>query len=211
MNCLQITQAEEVLRIVQNPHDGRLQQLFSCIYRLFRESFVAWICGRFAANADKDRLREDAKDAFQNGLMAFYNKAQGNKEFTLGKSLKTVLYSYGWLQLMAFFKKQKGGHYRNAYLQGLQVLLEDETLEAERRQMLNEKETALLKAVGSLPPRTREILLLKFVEKLKSKEIGARLNLAPGSVDNEVSKGLKELRRMLGAKSPKNKTHENDG
>lgn len=210
MNCLQITQAEEALRILQNPHEDKLQHLFSCIYRLYRESFVAWVCGRFAAGTDKDRLREDAKDAFQNGLMAFYNKAQG-KNFTLGKSLKTVLYSYGWLQLMAFFKKQKGGHYRDAYLRGLQVFLEDESLEAERQQLLNEKETALLKAVGALPPRTREILLLKFVEKLKAKEIGARLNLAPGSVDNEVSKALKDLRRVLGAKPSKNKTHENDG
>lgn len=198
MDCLQITQAAEALRIVQNPLDSRLRQLFSCIYRLFRESFVAWICLRFAGSADKDRLREDARDAFQNGLMAFYNKAQG-KNFTLDKSLKTVLYSYGWLQLMTYFKKQKAGPEHDVYLRGLQFFAEDETLEAERQQLLNEKEIALLKAINTLPPRRREILLLKFFEKLRSKEVAARLHLSPGSVDNEVSKGLKELRRILGA------------
>ena len=197
-DCQQITQTAVALEIVQIPGDGRLQQLFHCIYRLFHESFLSWVVKRFANNPDKEALREDAKDAFQNGLMAFYHKAQ-DKSFSIKGSLKTTLYSFGLLQLLAAFKKRKK-EIHCTHAAELHLLFEDAFQEAERQQLLNEKEVEVVKALNTLPTRLREILLMKFSEKLKSIDIAGRLHVSAGHVDNEVAKAYRQLRQILTAK-----------
>lgn len=197
MDCRQITQTTIALEIVQSPGDSRLQQLFNCIYRLFQESFLSWVNKRFAASTLRQTLREDAKDAFQNGLMAFYNKAKG-KNLSIHGSLKTTLFSFGLLQLLACFKKEK--KHRPLYLHGLDLFFEDAFLESEKQQLLSEKESELMKALGELPRRPRDILIMKFFEHLHSKEIACRLHVSAGHVDNEAARAFRLLRHMLSAK-----------
>src|SRR5215210_6391989 len=106
MDCQEITKTPVAIEIMQTPGDRRLQQLFSCIYSLFQGSFLGWILHKYHNSGPKEKLWEDAKDAFQNGMMTLYRKSQ-NKEFTINGSLKTTVYSFGLLQLLAFFKKEK--------------------------------------------------------------------------------------------------------
>ncbi len=101
--CEEITQVPVALTIMQTRGDKRLEKLFSCIYSLFYKSFLKWILSKYSnKNVPKDKLLEDAKDAFENGLLTFYEKSKKN-ELNIKGSLKTVIYSFGLLQLFATF------------------------------------------------------------------------------------------------------------
>ena len=115
----------------------------------------------------KDKLWEDAKDAFQNGLMAFYHKAQ-KKELVIKGSLKTTIYSFGLLQLLAYFKKEKSVHRSVDYAKCLDLYFEDDLLEHERHELLNERERDLMGALAELPEKQRQILIMKFFKREKT-------------------------------------------
>ncbi|MGZ5191169.1 MAG: sigma-70 family RNA polymerase sigma factor [Flavisolibacter sp.] len=199
MECREITQPTVALEIMQTPGDRRLQQLFACIYSLFQGSFLNWIVHRFHKSRYQDKLWEDAKDAFQNGMMTLYCKSQA-KEFSIKGSLKTTIYSFGLLQLLAFFKKEKYIYRSDDYANCLYLFFEDDLLENERHELLNEKENDLMEALKILPEKQRHILLMKFFEKLKSKEIAEKLHVTVGNVDNDSTKAYKELRNILQSK-----------
>jgi RNA polymerase sigma-70 factor (ECF subfamily) len=55
----------------------------------------------------------------------------------------------------------------------------------------------LERAIASLPPRRREVFLLRVVHDLSYKEIGAVMGTAPQTVANQLSHALAELRTML--------------
>ena len=107
MECEKITEVSVAVTIMQTPGDTRLEKLFNCIYSLFHASFLNWILNKYSSrNILKDKLLEDAKDAFENGILALYEKSKKN-ELNIKGSLKTIIYSFGLLQLLAFYKKDK--------------------------------------------------------------------------------------------------------
>ena len=200
MDCGEITQPPIALDIMQTPGDQRLQRLFSCIYSLFQASFLNWILHKYPGRAHREKLWEDAKDAFQNGLMAFYNKSQ-KKQLTIKGSLKTTIYSFGLLQLLANFKKEKSIYGITGFSKCLDLFFDNDLLEHERLELLNERESDLLEALRRLPDKQRQILEMKFFEKLKSKQIAERLDVSVGNVDNDSTKAYKKLRNILKLKS----------
>jgi RNA polymerase sigma-70 factor (ECF subfamily) len=58
-------------------------------------------------------------------------------------------------------------------------------------------DASLAHAIDGLPPRRREILLLRSVHGLSYKEIAATLGIAPQTVANQFSTALSGLRRVL--------------
>jgi len=200
MECSEITQVTIALEILQQPEKKDLQQkLFYCIYKLFHQSFLNWILGKYHFGSDKEKLYEDAKDAFQNGLAAFYMKAQ-KKDFIINGSLKTTIYSFGLLQLLALFKKDKIVHDVPRYLSALQLLISNEMLEKEKERLLTERENALMECLDLIPEKQKNILMMKFFMKLRSRQISEILKITPGTVDNESAKAYKQLRKRLGEK-----------
>jgi RNA polymerase sigma-70 factor (ECF subfamily) len=58
-------------------------------------------------------------------------------------------------------------------------------------------DASLARAISDLPPRRREILLLRSVHGLSYKEIATTLEIAPQTVANQFSTALASLRRAL--------------
>lgn len=199
MDCQQITHTSVALEILQTPKDQRLQPLFHCIYTLFQGSFLSWILHKYSHHRTKDKLWADAKDAFQNGLMVFYLKSQ-QTGFIIKGSLKTTIYSFGLLQLLACFKKERSAYGVGNYLDCLDLFFEDEVLASERQEMFNEREQEVLEALALLPPKQKTILSMRFFEHLKSRQIAEKLKVSVGHVDNESAKAYKALRNLLKAK-----------
>lgn len=56
---------------------------------------------------------------------------------------------------------------------------------------------ALWAALQRLPPRQRAVLVLRYYEDLSEAEIAAALNVAPGTVKSQASKGLANLRDVV--------------
>lgn len=63
-----------------------------------------------------------------------------------------------------------------------------------------EKRQLLADAIAALPPRGRELMLLCRVHGLTHCEAAARLGLAPKTVDEHISRGLKQLGAELRAR-----------
>nr|PZN56139.1 MAG: hypothetical protein DIU61_04545 [Bacteroidota bacterium] len=62
----------------------------------------------------------------------------------------------------------------------------------------NELEALLEEAISKLSPRCREVFELSRYENLSHKEISARLNISPKTVEVQIGKALSLLREKLG-------------
>ncbi|MEO6729770.1 MAG: sigma factor-like helix-turn-helix DNA-binding protein [Ferruginibacter sp.] len=210
MECEEIIKPAVTIEVLQRPENKHLQaRLFNCIYTLFQSNFLCWILNKYRHTRYKEKLWEDAKDAFQNGLSLFYLKSQ-QKEFTFRTSLKTTIFSFGFLQLLASFKKEKSAYGARHYIIWFELFFEDDFFEKERQELLDDKEHCLMTALAMLPKKHKDILIMKFFQKLKSREIATILNVTPGNIDNQSTKAYKELREILKSKfNLKNETQWN--
>ena len=200
MDCQELTKPSVALEIMQDPDDSRLPQLFRCIYSMFHDSFINWILNRYSNGGSNEKLQEDAKDAFQNGMLELFDKAK-KKELSIKGSLKTVVYSFGMLQLLAALKKEKMVYKVRNYIDDLDSLFENDFLESERRDLFDKKEKDLMEALlTSLPARQRDILLMRYFGKLRSRQIADKLGISVGNVDTETARAYKVLRNILNAK-----------
>ena len=67
----------------------------------------------------------------------------------------------------------------------------------EARAVVAEEHREVLAAVRSLPPRQREVLVLRYWSGLSESEIAAALGIAPGTVKSTASRALDALERTL--------------
>ncbi len=61
-----------------------------------------------------------------------------------------------------------------------------------------ERERILMQAVRQLPPKMRDVVILKYVEDLSYEEIGRALGCASGTVASRLNRALSELGERLG-------------
>lgn len=71
---------------------------------------------------------------------------------------------------------------------------ESEVIQAEGRRQV-------LAALAALPPRRREVLVLRYYLGLREAEIAAVLGITPGTVKSTTARGLGALARALGEES----------
>lgn len=70
-------------------------------------------------------------------------------------------------------------------------------LTAEEAAMLSEDRRQVLAALAALPPRRREVLVLRFYLELSEAETAAMLGISPGTVKSTTARGLAALARAL--------------
>jgi RNA polymerase sigma-70 factor (sigma-E family) len=67
--------------------------------------------------------------------------------------------------------------------------------------VVNAERVDLNRALGSLPRRQREVVLLRYVADLPENEVARKLSCSPGTVKTHASRGLAALRAALGDNS----------
>ena len=72
---------------------------------------------------------------------------------------------------------------------------------AEAAAVRRDEDAALLDAVHRLPPRQREVLVLRYYADLSERQIAEALDISPGSVKAHASRALTTLRSTLGGAS----------
>jgi len=60
---------------------------------------------------------------------------------------------------------------------------------------------AIQKAIDSLPERCRIIFCMSRFDEKSHKEIAAELNISTKTIENQITRALKTLRSVLGAKA----------
>lgn len=63
--------------------------------------------------------------------------------------------------------------------------------------MDNELRDTLTEAIASLPPKSREVFIMSYLDDMSNKEISAKLGISLSTVENRIYKALKLLRSSL--------------
>lgn len=70
----------------------------------------------------------------------------------------------------------------------------------------SERDARLWKAIGSLPERCRQVFLLSKRDELSNKEIAEELGISTKTVENQMTKAYKTLRKAYGLSSSEDKS-----
>ncbi|WMX16755.1 RNA polymerase sigma-70 factor [Aureispira sp. CCB-E] len=71
------------------------------------------------------------------------------------------------------------------------------TISGEDTYLDNELQAEVNRAIETLPPRCKAVFMLSRFEELSYKEISQKLDISPKTVENQISKALKTLRKAL--------------
>ncbi|HEX8708575.1 MAG TPA: sigma-70 family RNA polymerase sigma factor [Pyrinomonadaceae bacterium] len=83
--------------------------------------------------------------------------------------------------------------------QPLSAYLRETGQDPEQETLSRERELTLRRALRSLSPTYREVVILRDVEGLSYEEVAAALEIGIGTVKSRLSRGRLELRRKLGS------------
>lgn len=156
-------------------------------YRLVFYRYYESLC-HYAMSFIRDRGK--AEDLVQEVFLKLWTKRESLKS---GGSLKAYLYKMTYNEFVTVFRKEK------RYQQELDIF----KLEALSPVLQESEESWQLKlkrvkeAIDSLPPRCKEIFILNKQDGLKQKEIAEKLSISVKTVENQVGKALKALKKKL--------------
>jgi RNA polymerase sigma factor (sigma-70 family) len=159
----------------------------SAIFKFIYEQFYPMIYQYVLTNNGN---HEEARDLFQDGIIVLYEKSL-KSDFKLTSSIGTFLYAVCqkmWLNKLNRQKKRES-------------LQEKVPEQAEDKDFLNEETTEKQYLLGQLFKKIgescRKILMKKYYEKRKDKEIAEELNLSGSDyVKTQRYRCLKQLKKL---------------
>lgn len=159
------------------------QQLFE---ELFSEYFVPLTNFAKSYVKDEDAAKELAQDAF-------INLWQKKDEIDKDKSIKSYLFTSVRNRSLNYIRDNK--KYKSEYLD-IELEKSNDFFDSDvlTTKELQDKITA---SINSLPEKCRKVFEMSRFEDLKYKEIAKELNISIKTVENQIGKALKTLRKDL--------------
>jgi RNA polymerase sigma-70 factor (sigma-E family) len=157
------------------------------IEELYREHALGLVRFAFLLTGDRATAEDVVQDAFL-GLHRHWDDVRDPGR--LQAYLRT-----------AVVNGSRSRHRRHALALRLRPEPPDLVQSAEASVLAGEDRRALLAAVGSLPPRQREVLALKYFLDLGERDIAAILGISRGAVASTASRALAVLARRFRAES----------
>ena len=142
--------------------------------------------------------REEAEDLLQDIFIKIYRNLNG---FDSNLKFSTWAYRIAHNEIISQYRKKKGkpsletldvGHEEIEYLADFF----SETLNVETQFFSLEKAAQVRKAIGELPPKYRDILVLRYLEEMSYKEIGDILRKPSGSVATLVNRAKAKFKKV---------------
>jgi RNA polymerase sigma-70 factor (ECF subfamily) len=126
----------------------------------------------------------------------FYKIWEKKEQFRVHTSVKAFLYKAVYNECLNYLKHQKHKTaHQNYVIYANRNQVSDET--AAMRVELNDLETRLKKAMNELPEQCRTIFYMSRFDELKYREIAQQLDLSIKTVEAQMGKALKVLRKKL--------------
>lgn len=157
-------------------------EMFDSLFRTYYPRLCV-----FANNYVNDM--DAACEIVQNFFVNFWEK---HKTLKITTSLKSYFFSSVYHACMQHFRKQKLHEKYTGYVKTLQE-------QADYSDILEKTETEqkIYTSIESLPPQCKKIFTLSRFDRLKYKEIAAKLNISVKTVEAQISKALKILGEKL--------------
>jgi len=137
--------------------------------------------------------KEDAKDIFQDSIIAFYNNVK-RKKVVLKSKISTYIYSIArnqWLKHLRDSKKT----YEFDQNDLIELKSEENVFED---LVYTEEQLMIAKLITSAGEKCKQLLQLYYFEKLKMRNIAAKLKYASEQVaKNQKSKCMKKLKAIV--------------
>ena len=184
--------------------DGRTVAAFDRLYRehvdrMYR--FAQRLCGS----------PEDAKDLVQETFLSAYRNL---KDFRGESSVSTWLYTIAAHACQRMRRKRKGEPDYKLSLDALiptsdgemAIQVPDEDLSPEERLEYKELRRSLLSAVHKLPKKYRMVLVLRDMEGLSAREVGAVMGLTERAVKSRLHRARLFVRHELSGPQATGKT-----
>jgi RNA polymerase sigma-70 factor (family 1) len=156
---------------------------FEELFKQYYAPLVAYAC-RYVSNVDI------AREIVQDFFVRFYEKRH---TLTIGISVKSYLYRSIYNCCINYINQRniQEKHLKNIDLErGDEENLEDEINTVELQYKIFE-------VIEELPAKCQRIFKMNRLEGLKNEEIAKQLNLSKRTVETQISKALKVLRKKL--------------
>jgi RNA polymerase sigma-70 factor, ECF subfamily len=92
-------------------------------------------------------------------------------------------------------------HFKSADSRRTVAFPEEEVFTAEEVEMEEDEERQVVETLAQLPPRQREVVLLRYYHEMSPTEIAEVLKIPIGTVKSRLSIGLRQLRGLMGQRS----------
>jgi RNA polymerase sigma-70 factor, ECF subfamily len=162
--------------------EGNLDN-FEALFKHFYAPLVVYAC-KYVGDVDI------ARDIVQDFFVRLYEKRQS---INIDTSIKSYLYR-SIFNCCINFKKQRS--IQDKHLKNIDMDKDDEgNLENEINRV--ELQHRIFEVIDSLPAKCSRIFKMNRLEGLKNEEIAQQLNLSKRTVETQISKALKILRKKL--------------
>lgn len=168
--------------LVESLQKGDLKA-FDAIFKKYSQKVY-----RFAIKYLKSR--EEAEEIVQDLFLKIWeNRSKLNKE----SSLKAYIFTISYHNICRVFRKRS---YQESFVKEI-ISPANNTYDLEEQVHFESLEEQVNELIDKLPPKQKIIFIKSRGEGKNSREIAAEMNLAPGTVDNNISEALKFIRHHI--------------
>ncbi|SDG62725.1 RNA polymerase sigma factor [Psychroflexus sediminis] len=154
-------------------------------YKILYEKYYEWLCNYVFRLCENKKLSEDI---VQDMLMKFYQKRE---HINITSSLKNYLFTSCHNQFLQHLRKKK------ICFDDLDAIKWEVIASSVNPQELPQKDRLkqLHQLIDELPARCKEIFIKSKLENTKYKDIAIDMDISVKTVENQMSKALKHLRK----------------
>lgn len=160
------------------------KKAFDKIYSLYAGRLFSY-CVKFTKN------REDAEEIVQDVFIALWNNRETIRK---EKTLNSLLFSISRYRVINAYRSSLNTPVYEDYVKYQdEIYIKDNFSRLEYEEFVKSIKVAIQK----LPPTQQRVITLSRFSQLSNKEIAEELSLSEQTVKNQLSVGLKALRRLL--------------
>lgn len=177
---LKLPDSELILRIKH--HD---EGAFDELYKRYGKPLIVYV---FKKLNDKEEARDVVQEIFSNIW-------KDREHLHVHSSTSAYLYRQALNRSLNIFRRQK---VVQQYVASLADYLDMISEETDQEKLEQEFLAVIEREIAALPPKMREVLMLRKEEALSNKEIAERLHISEHTVATHIKRALKILRNRLG-------------
>ena len=161
------------------------------LYDDHRDDFLRWAGQRF-----QGINRDDLLDAWHDTMIMFYEQVRDQKLTNLTCETKTFLFTIGYRRLLRMHKKAERIDLVDVFDANINM---DQSINmSESEEMTEQQQSILKKAIGELPEKSRQILVMRFMDGKSIPQIMKEMKYASeNAVSVTLSRGLKKLKELI--------------